>query len=401
MDNYKNFAVSTVTTPPSPATSGTTLTLATGTGSRFPMGSFDVTLYAPGTEPDITNAEIARASVSGDTMTFSARGAYGTTAQSVAAGWIVDNAVTANFIGQIVSAIPAASSTTTGPDTFAAASSPGSATTFARGDHDHGLPADPTTAFASAVATLTNKRITRRVLALSSNAATYTVNTDSYDTVHITAQAQNLTSFTVSGTPQDGDTLRMSVTATGAYTLAFGTSFEASGVALPTAIGTTRLDMEFEWNTATSKWRIVRASQSSGGGGALSYASSYLTTNPSLSANAATTLTSVALAAGTWLIQAQACILNSSSTSNGEIDLWVGPNSASQVGAYAGSFATYGEAAATHDGGAEVSLLCVVVLASPATVYLVAGPTTNVSVLHISQGWSTPNATGMTCVKIA
>jgi hypothetical protein len=109
-------------------------------------------------------------------------------------------------------------------------------------------------------ATLTNKRITERVLALSANSATPAINTDNFDVVHITAQTAAITSFTtnLTGTPVDGDTLRISVTGTGAVALTFGTSFEASTVALPTTTVTTaRLDMGFFWNTETSKWRIV------------------------------------------------------------------------------------------------------------------------------------------------
>jgi hypothetical protein len=112
----------------------------------------------------------------------------------------------------------------------------------------------------TATQTVTNKRITKRVLALSANSATPAINSDSYDVVHITAQTAAITSFTSSltGTPVDGDTLRLSVTGTGAVALTFGTSFEASTVALPTTTVTTaRLDMGFIWNTETSKWRIV------------------------------------------------------------------------------------------------------------------------------------------------
>jgi len=106
--------------------------------------------------------------------------------------------------------------------------------------------------------TLTNKRITKRVLALSANSATPAINTDLYDVVHITAQTAAITSFTtnLTGTPVDGDTLRISVTGTAAVALTFGASFEASTVALSTTTVTTaRLDMGFFWNTETSKWR--------------------------------------------------------------------------------------------------------------------------------------------------
>ena len=98
------------------------------------------------------------------------------------------------------------------------------------------------------------------VLALSANSATPAIDTDSNSVVHITAQTADITSFTsgLTGTPVDGDTLRISITGTAAVALTWGTSFEASTVALPTTTVTTaRLDVGFLWNTETSKWRCV------------------------------------------------------------------------------------------------------------------------------------------------
>jgi hypothetical protein len=113
----------------------------------------------------------------------------------------------------------------------------------------------------AATQTLTNKRITKRVSALSAGSATPAINTDTTDVVHITAQSAAITSFTsnLTGTPVDGDSLRISVTDDGtARALTFGTSFEASTVALPTTtVISARLDMGFFYNTVTSKWRIV------------------------------------------------------------------------------------------------------------------------------------------------
>ena len=112
----------------------------------------------------------------------------------------------------------------------------------------------------TATQTVSGKRISKRVLALSANSATPAINTDLYDVVHITSQTAAITSFTSSltGTPVDGDTLRISVTGTAAVALTFGSSFEASTVALPTTtVSTTRLDIGFFWNTETSKWRIT------------------------------------------------------------------------------------------------------------------------------------------------
>lgn len=107
------------------------------------------------------------------------------------------------------------------------------------------------------VETLTNKRNTKRTLALSANSATPSINTDSYDVVHITGQTTAITSLTMTGTPVDGDTLRISVTGTTSISLALGSLFENSGTITipPTTSGTTRLDIGFFWNTETSKWR--------------------------------------------------------------------------------------------------------------------------------------------------
>ena len=131
--------------------------------------------------------------------------------------------------------------------------------------------------------TLTNKRVQARVLALSANSATPAINTDSYDMVVITAQTANITSMTSSltGTPLNGQKLWIAFTATsGTPTITWGTSFESSTVTLPTfkrcppcdcrstsfesstvtlptGITTTRSDVGFIWNVATSKWRCV------------------------------------------------------------------------------------------------------------------------------------------------
>ena len=71
------------------------------------------------------------------------RAQYGTIAQLVAITWAVDNAVTANLLTQISAGGVAPATTVTGPDAFGAAAVIGVGTTYARADHDHGLPAAP------------------------------------------------------------------------------------------------------------------------------------------------------------------------------------------------------------------------------------------------------------------
>jgi len=103
-----------------------------------------------------------------------------------------------------------------------------------------------------------------RVLALGSG-ATPAINTDNYDEVDITALATAITSFTssLSGTPKAGDMIHISITDNGsAESITWGTSFEASGnQALPTTtVISTRLDVLFTYNGATSKWRCLAVS---------------------------------------------------------------------------------------------------------------------------------------------
>ena len=115
--------------------------------------------------------------------------------------------------------------------------------------------------FKAHTQTLTNKRVTPRVL----SAARYTTDTgtslncDNLDRFIVTAQAGALKLNNPTGTPTDGQTLWVAVTGTAARALTYDTQFEASAaVALPTTTVTTnRLDMLFVWIAATSKWRIV------------------------------------------------------------------------------------------------------------------------------------------------
>lgn len=108
--------------------------------------------------------------------------------------------------------------------------------------------------------TLTNKRITRRVVT-TTQSATPTINTDNTDVAYITGLAQAVTSFTtnLSGTPVNGDMLIIDVTDNGTgRALTFGANFEASTVALPTTtVASTKLTIGFRWNIATTKWTCV------------------------------------------------------------------------------------------------------------------------------------------------
>jgi hypothetical protein len=122
------------------------------------------------------------------------------------------------------------------------------------------LKATLKTYFDSLTTTLTNKRITARVLS-EAFSATPTINTDNYDEYHATAMSGAITSMTtnLTGTPVTGDILVCEFTDNGtARAITWGTSFESSTVALPTTtVISALLTVTLKWNAVTSKWRCV------------------------------------------------------------------------------------------------------------------------------------------------
>ena len=111
------------------------------------------------------------------------------------------------------------------------------------------------------VETLSNKRISKRVVSVA-NSATPSMNTDNGDIFRLTGLSQNVTSFTtnLTGTPAHGDMFSLEITDNGtARTLVFGASFSASGtLALPTTtVISTLLKLLFQWNSGTNTWVIT------------------------------------------------------------------------------------------------------------------------------------------------
>ncbi len=91
---HKNFAYSTVATAPSPATSGTSLVVATGEGALFGVPPFNVTINPVGVKASASNSEIARVTgISGDTLTI-VRTQEGTSARTIVVGDEISDAIT-------------------------------------------------------------------------------------------------------------------------------------------------------------------------------------------------------------------------------------------------------------------------------------------------------------------
>lgn len=104
-DIHKNFAYSLVATAPSPAASGTSLVVTTGEGTLFPTPPFNAVVWATGSMPLSTNAEIVRVTaISTDTLTIT-RSQESTSARTIVVGDQIMAAVTAKTLTDIESAI--------------------------------------------------------------------------------------------------------------------------------------------------------------------------------------------------------------------------------------------------------------------------------------------------------
>lgn len=106
-DDHKNFGYSTVATAPSPALSGTSLTVATGQGALFPAAPFNVTIWPASAFPLASNAEIARVTaVVGDVLTI-VRAQEGTSARAITVGDQIANTITSKVITDIEAEVAA------------------------------------------------------------------------------------------------------------------------------------------------------------------------------------------------------------------------------------------------------------------------------------------------------
>lgn len=101
-DSVANFAFSTVATAPSPATTGTSLVVASGEGTLFPAVPFNAVVYPSDADPSTSNAEIVRVTaVSTDTLTIT-REQESTSARTIATGDRIHAGISKTFLESLV-----------------------------------------------------------------------------------------------------------------------------------------------------------------------------------------------------------------------------------------------------------------------------------------------------------
>lgn len=117
----------------------------------------------------------------------------------------------------------------------------------------------------SSTNTLTNKRVTPRVLSAANNAS-LTPEKDTYDIFHLTAMSANTTINNHStSTPADGETMIFRFLDNGtARTLTWGTAYVAKGgIALPsTTVLSKNLALGFQYDSNLAKWNLIASAQS-------------------------------------------------------------------------------------------------------------------------------------------
>lgn len=97
-DAHKNFAYSTIVTAPSPATTGTSTTVASGGGALFPTAPFNAVVWPAGAQPLASNAEVVRVTaIAGDVLTIT-RAQESSTARTIIVGDQIAAAITAKVI---------------------------------------------------------------------------------------------------------------------------------------------------------------------------------------------------------------------------------------------------------------------------------------------------------------
>ncbi len=108
--------------------------------------------------------------------------------------------------------------------------------------------------------TVTNKRITERVSSTTSS-ATPSVSTDTFDQLDLTAQAAAITSFTLSGTPTDGQDFIIRIKATGAFAITAPTNVSNSGIASfpTTTVSSKTITVGLRYDSTAAKWIVLAA----------------------------------------------------------------------------------------------------------------------------------------------
>lgn len=259
LDARKNFALSTVATAPSPATSGTSLSVASGGGAFFPAAPFNAVVWPTGANPTNANAEIVRVTSkgTGDNWTIT-RTQESTSARSIVAGDQIMQAITNKTLSDIEAEFANYVPTTRTVNGYALSAN------IALVKADVGLGNVDNTSDATknaATATLTNKTLTEPIMdrqLLLGSASVPSTPASGYGRVYGAGTTAVRPRFmNNSGTEEEILTYSTARFKTGTFNIS------STGSQNVTGIGFTPKMIEFEW--------LPEASTSNGGNASGSY----------------------------------------------------------------------------------------------------------------------------------
>ncbi|MDE1881985.1 MAG: hypothetical protein KGI89_15735, partial [Euryarchaeota archaeon] len=173
---------------------------------------------------------------------------------------------------------------------------------------------------------------------------------------------------------------------TGDVTAGPGSGSQAAALKAVGTAGTVGDSSHYPIITTDAEGRVTSATAQASGG-SLTNSESYIAANVSIPSVTPTSITSLSLAAGTWLIIGRVEVV---STTSGAFDVYLGPNNNSAAGAYAGA-TDYN--VATEFTTLEIAKI--VTLGATTTVYLGATAAVASTALYQSDESSANNATGL------
>jgi hypothetical protein len=238
IDTLKNLAYGVVLLPPTPPHLGTTLTLASGHGARFPAAPFSISVWPFGVPADPTNCEICRCTAKTvDALTIQ-RVQEGSQQRTILAGDQVAQALTNKWITDLVADYKAYTDS--------------AIATFK-------LYVDNADTNVKAAALLRAPRSWN----IATAATPVITDINVYDEVFVYSQATPLTIGNPTGTAAEGQSLVIRLYGGAVQPLTFGSAF-ASGcsVPLPTSMPAFKtLALGFRYNGVSTKWAMLALAQ--------------------------------------------------------------------------------------------------------------------------------------------